>query len=292
MRKALGKGLEVFFPDSSAKPDAPVKPVPISRDRLIPVDRIRASRTQPRQRFDEETLSALTESLRRNGMIQPLLVREHGEGFELIAGERRWRAARKAGLETVPAVVREATDEESFELALIENVQREDLSPLEEAEAYRRLVEEYSLTQEQIASRVGKNRATVANLLRLLGLPEEIKERIANGELSMGHARALLSAPPDRQIDLARDVVDRGLSVRETERLASVPKYKRRSKVVSIDVHVRALEEELCRLLGTRVRLLARGAGGAIEIHYHSSEALERIVEFLRGQEVRESNAL
>jgi len=285
MRKALGKGLEALLPEATLTSG--------SVERLIATDQIRPSRLQPRHGIDEDGLAELAESIRQKGVIQPLLVRRVEDGFELIAGERRWRAAQKAGLDRVAAIVREATDAESFELALIENLQREDLSPLEEAGAYRRMIDDFGLTQEEVAARIGRSRATVANTLRLLGLPREIKDMIAAGKISMGHARALLAAvPASRQIALAKDVVDRGLSVRETERLAAAPSYKRRRKVVALDVHVRALEEELCGLLGTRVRLIRRGEGGAIEIQYHSPEALERLLGFLRGRDFRESNAL
>jgi ParB family chromosome partitioning protein len=243
--------------------------------------------------MDEDALAELVESIRQKGVIQPLLVRRVEGGFELIAGERRWRAAQKAGVDRVAAVIREATDAESFELALIENIQREDLSPLEEAGAYRRMIDDFGLTQEEVAARIGKSRVSVGNAVRLLGLPHDVKELLAAGKLTMGHARALLAASPaGRQIALAKDVVERGLSVRETERLAAVPAYKGQAKVVAVDIHVRALEQELCELLGTRVRLIPRGQGGAIEIHYHSADALERLLDFLRQRDLRESNVL
>jgi ParB family chromosome partitioning protein len=285
MRKALGKGLEALFPEAATTP-APA-------ERWIPTDQIHPNRSQPRQRIDEDALAELADSIRQHGIIQPLLVRRVDEGYELIAGERRWRAAQLAGLDRVAAVVREVTDSQSFELALIENIQRQDLSALEEAEAYRRMVEEFGLTQDEVAARVGKNRATVANMLRLLALPGEVKEQIAGGKLTMGHARALLAAPTAaRQLALARDVITRGLSVRDTERLAAVPAYRGQQRKAGKDVHVRAIEEELCALLGTRVRLLPRGRGGAIEIHYHSGDALERLLNYLRGQDLRQSNIL
>jgi ParB family chromosome partitioning protein len=285
MRKALGKGLEALLPTTPSQSQG---------ERWAGTAQIRVSRSQPRQRIDEAGLAGLSESIRRNGIIQPLLVREVDGGFELIAGERRWRAAQLAGLDRVPVVVREATDAQSFELALVENVQREDLSPLEEAEAYRRLIDEFGLTQEEVAARVGKNRATVANFLRLLGLPREVKEHIASGALTMGHARALLAAPSSsRQTALAQEVIKRGLPVRDTERLAAAQtKHSVRRNVVALDVHVRAVEEELCRLLGTHVRLSPRRRGGAIEIRYHSPEELERLLGHLRGGFARQSNAL
>lgn len=288
MRRALGKGLEALFPESASPNTAPLA------ERTVPISEIRPNRHQPRQAISAEALADLAESIRQNGIIQPLILRRVEDGYELIAGERRWRAAREAGLDRVSAVVREATDAESFQLALIENVQREDLSPLEEAEAYRRMLEEFGLTQEQVASRVGKSRATVANMLRLLTLPPEVKEEIAGGKLTMGHARALLAADgASRQVALAGDIVDRGLSVRDVERLASATSTKKKkAKAGTRDVHVRALEEELCGVLGTRVRLLPRGRGGVMEIHYHSNEALDRLVHQLRRSDSQHSNAL
>lgn len=288
MRRALGKGLEALFPESVSSPNAAPQ-----TERTVPISEIRPNRHQPRQGISPEALADLAESIRQNGVIQPLILRRVDDGYELIAGERRWRAAREAGLDRVAAVVREASDAESFQLALIENVQREDLSPLEEAEAYRRMVEEFGLTQDQVASRVGKNRATVANMLRLLTLPAEVKDEIVGGKLTMGHARALLAADgARRQVALAGEIVDRGLSVRDVERLTSVTSKKKSAKTGTLDLHVRALEEELCGILGTRVRLLPRGRGGVMEIHYHSNDALNRLVDQLRRSDSQHSNVL
>jgi ParB family chromosome partitioning protein len=266
--------------------------------RLIPIDRIHPNPSQPRQSIAEDAIAELAGSIRQYGVIQPVLVRTVDEGFELIAGERRWRAARRAGLEQIPAIVRESTGAESFELALIENLQRQDLSPLEEAGAYRRLMEEFGLTQDQLAGRVGKSRAMVANLVRLLGLPDEIKQHVDSGALTMGHARAILAAPTaTRQIALGREAVRRGLSVRDIERLAAASQRAQRSHPASSsasagDVHIKSLEDDLCRLLGTRVRLVPRGRGGTIEITYHSPEELERLLGFFGEDGVQHSNAL
>lgn len=299
MRRALGRGLGALLPDASGTiAVAPVPaPAPATNgfpDQLIQTNQIRPNPSQPRQAIAEGELAGLVDSIRQYGVIQPLLVRTVDGGFELIAGERRWRAAQKAGLERVPAIVRETTAAESFELALIENLQRQDLSPLEEAEAYARLMDEFGLTQEQVAERIGKSRATIANLVRLLGLPQEVKEQIAAGALTMGHARALLAAPTAaRQIALARDVVQRGMSVREIERLASRPAISRRqSRTAGPDVHVQAVEEELCRLLGTRVRLVSKARGGCIEITYHSADELERLLGCMRGLDLRSPGVL
>ena len=302
MRKALGRGLNALFPDSSAgaaHAAAAVSAVPTPGDvrgsgedigvaaRSVPIELIRPNGTQPRQEINPEELRDLTESVRAHGVIQPLLVRSAGDGFELIAGERRWRAARMAGLASVPVIVREASDGESFELALIENIQRSDLTPLEEAAAYARLTEEYGLTQEKVSERVGKSRATVANMLRLLGLPDEVKAQVASGALTMGHARAILAAPgATRQIALAREIVARGLPVRTAEHLASAQVHASRREPrdsIPVDVHVRAVEDELCGILGTKVRLVSRGAAGSIEIRYHSPDERDRLIERLRA---------
>lgn len=288
MRRALGKGLEALFPETGPAM------APVRSAHLIPTSEIRPNSYQPRQFMDAGALADLAESIRQNGIIQPLVVRRVDGGFELIAGERRWRAAQQAGIAEVSAVVREATDAESFELALVENIQRQDLSPLEEAEAYHRMMDEFDLTQDQIAARVGKSRATVANMLRLLTLPDQVKQEIASGNITMGHARALLAAQGTaRQVALAGDIVDKKLSVREVERITSTPSKKRKKAGgTGRDVNLCALEEELCGVLGTRVKLQTRGRGGVIEIHYHSEEALDRLVDQLRGSELQQSNAL
>ena len=305
MRKALGRGIGALFPGDSTSTTPPDVAVPVvtrpsqaggSRpaENLVPIDHVYPNPTQPRKTIAQDALLELTASILQHGIVQPLVVRTAEDGYELIAGERRWRAAKHAGLTEVPVVVRESSDIESFELAIVENVQRQDLSPLEEAHAYCRLMEECGLTQEQVAARVGKNRATVANTIRLLGLPDEVKAQIDGGALSMGHARALLATrSAERQIALARQIVARGISVREVERLAGRNgASKAGPKPAKPDVHARALEDELCRLLGTRVRLNQRPKGGSIEIVYHSADELERLVEVLRSCELEPSNAL
>ena len=271
-RRGLGRGLGALIPSV---------PATMAEERSgdgssAPIASIRPNPQQPREGFSEEALEELTASIRENGLLQPLLVRRSNGGYELIAGERRLRAARRAGLDHVPVTVREADDRQSLELALIENLQREDLNAMEEARAYRRLGDEFGLSQEEIARRVGKQRSTVANTLRLLLLPDDIQSQIENGTLSAGHARSLLGLESSSdQRDTARKVVDRGLSVRETEQL--VRSHARAS--LPEDADLRALESELTRALGTRVRIRpGRKGGGRIEIEYYSDEELTGLV--------------
>jgi ParB family transcriptional regulator, chromosome partitioning protein len=281
-RQALGKGLSALIPDIPEAPRA--TSVDVDIDRLAP------NQFQPRAHVDETRLGELAESIRANGVIQPILVRRLGDRFQIIAGERRWRAARLAGLARVPIVVRDVPsgDERALlQLALIENIQREDLNPIEAALAYRRLADDFHLKQEEIAAAVGKDRASVANYLRLLKLPDEIRSEIASGRLSMGHARALLALPDEAdQRRTARDVIARNLSVRETE---SVVKKLAESTTAArvptppkpVDVHTRAAEDRLKMLLGTRVRIVRQGTRGRIEIDFNSEDELIRIFELL-----------
>jgi len=278
-RPALGKGLSALIPDA---PEPRMSPLEVDIDRLAP------NEFQPRGRADQTRLEELARSIKSNGMIQPVIVRKLGDRFQIIAGERRWRAAQIAGLLRVPVVVRDvaAGQERSLlETALIENIQRENLNPIEEALAYRRLGDQFQLKQEDIAAAVGKDRATVANILRLLKLPEEVRAEVASGRLSMGHARALLALPTEAdQRSTARDVIARDLSVRETESLVS--KVARATRAASappkpVDVHTRAAEERLRLALGTRVRIVRHGTQGRIEIDFGSEEELIRIYDQL-----------
>src|SRR5437867_80992 len=221
MRKALGKGLEALFPATPAAPPAP-------GEGAVAGEGVVSNPDQPRRHFDEETLAALADSIRRHGLLQPLVVQAVGDRYELIAGERRLRAAQRVGLDRVPVVLREASPERRFELALIENLQREDLSPLEEAEAYRRLIDEFGLTQEEIASRVGKSRPAIANALRLLALPESVKAQVETGELSAGHARAVRSVAPAEQASFACVIAVAGVSEREAESRAAARRSRPR----------------------------------------------------------------
>lgn len=282
-KPALGRGLGALLADARGPAAASGA---VAR---LGVEQIHPDRANPRKYFDDGAIAELAASLKHQGVLPPLLVRRdpRGGGYRLIAGERRWRAAQKAGLKEVPAIVREASDAEAYELALVENIQREDLSPLEEAEAFRRLVEERKLTQEQVADRVGKDRSTVANALRLLGLPNEVKQLLAEGDLDMGHARALLGlSRPQEMVALARAVVTEKLTVRETEarvKDAKPAKAKKAAAPARVSPDAKRLVEDLQRRLGTKVRLLERGGGkGRLEIEFFSFEDLDRIIGLIR----------
>lgn len=287
-RKALGKGLSSLIPSSIAKSQVqPVTSFPSrSAELRIEVSKIRPNPRQPRRSFDDAGLDELASSLKAQGLLQPVVVRPLSEGqYELIAGERRWRAAQRAGIHQIPAVVRDVPDEKLLELALIENLQREELNAIEEAEAYRILVDDLELTHNEIAQRVGKQRTTVANALRLLNLPETVKDMVRGRLISMGHARALLALEDAKAIEsLARRVVAEGLSVREVEsqakRPAGVkPRAGRPSK--PIDPNVAAAEATLQRVLGTKVRIAGNGTVGRLEVHYHSAEELDRVYRLI-----------
>lgn len=280
MRKALGRGLDALIPGAGrVSPGEASASESAAPDLLVAIDKIRPNPRQPRIEFDEAALAELVNSIRVQGVLQPLLVRRSAEGdYELVAGERRLRAAERAGLTHVPVFVRDITDGESLELALVENIQRDDLSPLEEAAAYQRLIEEFGHTQEQVAERVGKSRPAVANALRLLRLPESIKKDLARGRLTAGHARVLLSIDDaDAQIRAAKQIQTRQMSVRDAEQLAAARKGTA-ARPQTRDPHRAALERDLSTALGTRVRITPKGKGGRIEIEYYSREELDGIV--------------
>jgi ParB family chromosome partitioning protein len=280
-RPALGRGLSALIPD------APVAPAtPVDRALEIDTDLLSPNRFQPRTQIDDERIEDLARSITSNGIIQPIVVRRAGAAYEIVAGERRWRAAQRAGLLKVPVVVREVPDDRLLAVALIENIQREDLNPIEEAVAYRRLADEFHLTQEQIADAVGKDRSSIANFVRLLKLPQEVRANLASNALSMGHARALLGlADEASQLRLARDVVSRSLSVRETEALVKhAGKEDGKKEERKADVHTRAAEDKLRLALGTRVRINRKGKGGRIEIEFASEDELQRLYERLIGE--------
>ena len=280
-KKGLGRGLSALIP-SAAEPknDARAQSTPLE----VAVDRITPSPFQPRRAFDESKIAELAGSIRNQGIIQPLVVRPKDDGFELIAGERRWRAAMKAGLRRVPVVVREASDREALQLALVENLQREDLNPIEEANGYRRLQEEFQWSQEEVAERVAKSRPAIANSLRLLSLPAEVQQEVTAGNLPAGQARALLGLHTEAlMVSACREVIAKGLSTRETEKMVRIliMGRKRRRSVIANDPDLKSIVEELQRVLGTRVRLIpkARTSKGKIEIEYYTLPDLERIIQ-------------
>ncbi len=279
-RKALGKGLSALIPDlPGPEPPAPeAGGVP-----TLPVSALEPNPFQPRVAIDPARLGELTESIRESGIVQPILVRPHGERYQIIAGERRWRAAQAAGLETVPVMVREVPDAQLLELAIVENLQRQELTPLEEAQAFHRLQDEFNLTQEEIARRVGRERSTIANTLRLLRLPRELRELVAGGRLDAGHARALLALEHEQdQLALGREAARRGLSVREVERRVALARAPRReAKGRTADPNTRAAEERLRAALGSRVEIARRGKGGQIRVLFGSEAELNRLYELL-----------
>jgi ParB family transcriptional regulator, chromosome partitioning protein len=278
-RRALGKGLSALIPEMPAPREAPLE---------VDIDLLSPNPYQPRRHQRDAALDDLSRSIKAHGLIQPIIVRRVEGRYEIVAGERRWRAAQQAGLLRVPVVVREVApgdEQKLLEVALIENIQREDLNAIDEAGAYRRLMDQFRLKQEDIAAAVGKDRSSVANILRLLRLPEDIRQQVAAGTLSMGHARALLALDDERTLRrVARDVVARSLSVRQTESLV-----KRQTKAGSgprrpaakADVHTRAAEDRLRVALGTRVRIVHRGQGGQIEIDFRDETELQRLYEQL-----------
>jgi ParB family chromosome partitioning protein len=280
-RPALGKGLSALIPDAPAA--AAAAPTEVDINLLAP------GHVQPRRRMDDTALDELARSIRAHGLIQPIVVRPVDGRYEIIAGERRWRAAQRAGLVRVPIAIRDVPagdDRTLLQISLIENIQREDLNPIEQAAAYRRLGDQFRLTQDEIAAAVGKDRATVANTVRLLKLPEDVREQVAAGRLSMGHARALLTLDDAAAIRrLAGDTVERGYSVRQIEALvkklmtAAAPPPVRRS-----DVHTRAAEEQMRLALGTRVSIARRGKGGTVRIDFKSEDDLQRIYERITGK--------
>ena len=297
--KGLGKGLEALFGDAEVAPvekktaagkkqKAEKTTEPPSEETgvlYVSIDDIRPNAAQPRKIFDEEKLEELAASIERHGVIQPLVLRRLGKGYELVAGERRWRAARAAGLREVPYIVKELTDEENMLLAIIENMQREDLNPIEEAEGLKKMVDTYGLTQEQVSYSVGKSRPYITNSLRLLKLPGKVQELTAEGKITTGHARALASVKSQqKQIDLAVRAAKEGLSVRQIENLAretKSPTERKPRKSKSADE--KRVEEDLRTALGTKVSLNRKGKKGKIEIEFYSPEELERLIELLKS---------
>jgi ParB family chromosome partitioning protein len=278
-RQALGKGIEALIPDFEE--GVPTDETSSGGLALL-IDEIVPNRLQPRQHFDDEKFNELERSIREHGVLQPIVVQKNAKGYELIVGERRWRASKKAGLKKIPSIIREVTDTESLELALIENLNRQDLNPIEEAEAYERLAKDFGLTQEKISQRMGKSREAVANVLRLLKLPRQVKEDMIGGRLTMGHGRALLGLNAEKDIDaLRRKIIRHTLSVRETE--AQVSRWKQsqgnstNNTKIKKGIFVKKLEMELERKLGTKVEIAPSKKGGKVLIKYYSDDDLERI---------------
>jgi ParB family transcriptional regulator, chromosome partitioning protein len=287
-KRHLGRGLSALLGGSDDEAAAGAEPgAAVAATRNAPIEFLHPSAMQPRTSFDDEKLQQLAQSIMEQGVLQPILVREHrtkpGE-FEIVAGERRWRAAQKAQLHEVPILIKELSDRDTLEIALIENVQRQDLNPIEEARGYRRLMQEFAYTQETLSDHIGKSRPHIANLLRLLELPEVIREMIADGRLSASHARAILNLP--NCIELAQAIVAKGLSVRDAERLAQQKKSKRfkaAKEPKEKDADTRALERDLTAKLGLKAEIQFDGKGGALTIHYQTLEQLDGLVAKLNG---------
>ena len=277
-RKALGKGINALIPDfEEGVPEAQKS---LATDLLI--DEISPNHLQPRNYFDDKKLNALMSSIKEHGVLQPVVVQKVDAGFELIVGERRWRASKKLGLKKIPAVIREVNDEQSLEIAIIENIHRQDLNPIEEAEAYARLSNEFELTQEMVAEKVGKSRTAVANILRLLKLSRNIKEDLISEKISMGHARALLGLEESKQMETLRnEIIKQDLTVRQTE--SRVNKLKKGvldkpiTQTINKDIFTKDLEKDLARRLGTKVNILPKKNGGKLIVTYYSDDDLERI---------------
>jgi len=282
-RMALGKGLGALLPEFGQGESKTLL--------YCGIEEVFPNPSQPRKQFDESRLQELAESIREKGILEPLLVRRTDQGYELIVGERRWRAAQKAGLREVPVLVKEVEGRDAFEISLIENLQREDLNPVEEAEAFKHLIEEFHLSQDDLSKRIGKDRTTIANSLRLLKLPLEVRNQLLQNRITSGHARALLSLDnKEKQKELCALIIKKGLSVREVERLAkqwaaklqkTIPSVKKKGDLES---QLDSLQDSLRKCLGTKVRITQKGNRGKIEIEYFSHEELERIVEAILGK--------
>ncbi|HBT18731.1 MAG TPA: chromosome partitioning protein ParB [Clostridiaceae bacterium] len=269
----LGKGLDKLIPEEEEKIN------------LLDINKIKANKKQPRKYFDEEKLAILAESIKEHGMIQPIIVQKEGEDYSIIAGERRWRAAKKASMKEVPVVIMELTDSAVLEVSLIENIQRQDLNPIEEANAYKRLLKDFSLTQENLAKRIGKSRTSIANTMRLIQLDERVQQFLIEESLSEGHGRAILALEnKDDQYTIAQKVIDESFSVRETERLvAGLFKNKPEPRKMKIDPHFKDIEKRLAKTMGTKVSLRPKAKDkGKIEIEYYSMDDLNRILEHLQ----------
>lgn len=306
--RGLGKGLDALFGDAEVtlqtRPKKNIEDNVIKSDSVeqiqtsenkknngieyIDINNIKPNSNQPRKKFDDDTLTELAASIEEHGLIQPIVLRKADIGYEIVAGERRWRAARKIGIKEIPCIVKELSDEENMLLAIIENMQREDLNPIEEAEGIRQMIEMYGLTQEEVSKSVGKSRPYIANSLRLLRLPEKVREYIENGSLSTGHAKAIAAVNDEKQqIELAEIAIKNGLSVRQLEKLAQMDKNgkKTKTRVKTKSADVKRVEDDLKNALGTKVTLNQKGKKGKIEIEFYSKDELERLIELLKTLE-------
>ncbi|PKL35252.1 MAG: hypothetical protein CVV44_20795 [Spirochaetae bacterium HGW-Spirochaetae-1] len=290
-KRKLGKGLEAIISTSPTPVDVMEKAVIEDKDRIIDldVDQITPNPDQPRIHFDESTISGLAESIQSVGLIEPIIVRKHDKGYFVVAGERRLRAVKSLGLLKIRSVVIEADEEKNFTIALIENIQREDLDPMEEAKAYRVLINKFKLKQQDIAKKVGKDRTSIANALRLLNLSDDIQQAISEGRISTGHAKVLLSAPEEMQPRLFEEILEKGLSVRaledrlKDEKTEDVPSAKKTKQQKDKEAHIKKMEEKLRAILGTKIEIKHSGTKGKIEISYYSLDDFERIVELMKG---------
>ncbi len=275
-KRGLGKGLGALIPETEERAENSVMQIKVTE--VIPNEK------QPRRHFSDEALKELSESIKEHGVVQPIIVQKVDGGYGIIAGERRWRASRLAGLKAIPAIVKDCSNVEVMEIALIENLQREDLNAMEEAYAYRSLMEEYKMTQEEIAKRIGKSRPAIANSLRLVNLPDRIKTFLMNGNLSAGHARALLAIEGEKkQLEIAERIIEQQLNVRQVEKLAQEKEKStaKASKSSKVEIEIKEIEERLMAVLGTKVMIRHKKGKGTIEIEYYSNEELDRIIEFM-----------
>jgi len=285
-KRVLGRGLNALIQENSGLVKEKVFESKIHQGiTIIPIEKIKANKYQPRGDFDNKSIEDLSISIKEKGFIQPILVRSRQGCYELIAGERRLRAAKVLKLKEMPAIIKEATDLDSLEISIIENVQRESLNPIDQAKAYKRLSDEFDITQDKIADTIGKDRATVANILRLLKLPQKIQEYVSRGTLSMGHARALLSlSSATEQTRLGTKVMKNDLSVRDTERYAKTWSSPKKKNVSGKDPNLTSIEESLSQVLGTKVKIARSKKGGKIEIEFYSDKELEKIVTLLKSK--------
>ncbi|AUG56000.1 ParB/RepB/Spo0J family partition protein [Acetivibrio saccincola] len=283
-KRALGKGLGALISEAKTSPDEKEGVLELG------INEIEPNSNQPRKSFDEKALIQLSESIKEHGIIQPIIVKKEGDIYRIVAGERRWRAARLLGLKKIPAIVRDFSNKQVMEIALIENIQREDLNPIEEAEAYERLIVEHNMTQEQISNSIGKSRPAIANSLRLLTLSDNIKKFLISGQITSGHARALLSLEDKKkQESICNEIIEKNLSVRETEKLVKSIKNKdkesKKKVVKKQDEHeFEKVEEDLQNILGTKVKIINKNKKGQILIEYYSSEELNRLIELISNK--------